>query len=287
MRSCRLWPGSTRSKRGSGDPPARTDVAGRRVVNETARTLGRRLFPSLAAERAIRFERGVRDRAGVPDLARKVSSRLGRTVLDGPFEGLLLPDNFEESMASPVLKLLGLYERQLRTPFMTALAAAPKLIANVGCADGYYAAGLALHARSASVAAFDISRSARHATEQLAALNGVADRVRVFGRCRGFQGEVDLVVCDIEGGEESLLVESIAELRNAMIIVETHDHASDRLTDRLAARFGGSHRVETLLDERPTTDLLEWLTEPERDLALNELRGASDQKWLVMAPLST
>ena len=164
----------------------------------TARAFGRRLFPSLAAERAIRFERGVRDRAGVPDLARKVSSHLGRNVLDGPFEGLILTDGFEESMASPVLKLLGQYECQLRTPFMTALAAGPKLIANVGCADGYYAAGLALHARSATVAAFDISRSARYETEQLAALNGVADRVRVHGRCRDFPNGFDLVICDIE-----------------------------------------------------------------------------------------
>jgi hypothetical protein len=79
-------------------------------MRETARTLGRRLFPAWAAERAIRYERMVRRSRGVPDVAKEVSARLGSAVLGGPFEGMRLVPEFEERIASPILKLLGSYE---------------------------------------------------------------------------------------------------------------------------------------------------------------------------------
>jgi hypothetical protein len=71
---------------------------------------GRRSFPSWAAERAIRYERALRAQRGVPDSARLATSRLGRTVIGGPFEGMRLVEGFEEFAAAPVLKLLGQYE---------------------------------------------------------------------------------------------------------------------------------------------------------------------------------
>src|SRR2546427_9690847 len=112
-------------------------------MRETARTLGRRLFPAWAAERAIRYEQIVRRSRGVPEVARQVSARLGSAVLAGPFEGLRLVPGFEERIASPILKLLGSYEQQLHRPLEVAIEMQPETIANVGSADGYYATGLA------------------------------------------------------------------------------------------------------------------------------------------------
>ena len=68
--------------------------------------------------------------------------------------------------------------------------------------------------------------------------------MHVHGRRRGFGQEVDVVLCDIEGDEGDLL--SPAELRQAMLIVETHDDAAPGVTQLLARRFATTHEVETL-----------------------------------------
>src|SRR6266516_211879 len=155
----------------------------RHRMRAPARTLGRRLFPAWAAERAIRYERTVRRSRGVPEAARKVSARLGSAVLGGPFEGMRLVPGFEERIASPILKLLGSYEQQLHRPIEVAIEIQPKTIANVGSADGYYATGLALRLPGAIVHAYDLAPTAREMTGETARINDVAERVHVHGRC--------------------------------------------------------------------------------------------------------
>jgi hypothetical protein len=153
-------------------------------MRETARALGRRLFPAWANERAIRYERMVRRSRGVPEAARKVSTRLGSAVLGGPFEGMRLVPGFEERIASPILKLLGSYEQQLHRPIEVAIEMQLKTIANVGSADGYYATGLALRLPGAIVHAYDLASTGarndrRDSTHQR--------RRRTCGRSRALQ----------------------------------------------------------------------------------------------------
>src|SRR5262249_11358606 len=158
------------------------------------------------------------------EVARTASLRLGRAVTAGPFAGMELLPNFEVDSASPVLKLLGLYESHLDAAVEEAIARRPLVVANIGCADGYYAVGLARRLPDATVPAYDLAHSARTGTAELAQLNGVSDRVRIHGRCRVFPPGVGLVVCDIEGGESGLL-RDVDALHRAALIVETHDHA--------------------------------------------------------------
>ena len=54
-------------------------------------------------------------------------------------------------------------------------------VLNIGCAEGYYAVGLARRMPQARVLAFDINRTAQDTCRALAAKNGVADRVQVSG----------------------------------------------------------------------------------------------------------
>ena len=68
-----------------------------------------------------------------------------------------LVEGFEEFAAAPVLKLLGQYETVFHDPIERAIAESPRLIVNVGCADGYYAVGLALRAAGAHVLAHDLA----------------------------------------------------------------------------------------------------------------------------------
>ena len=250
-------------------------------MRETARTLGRRLFPAWAAERAIRYEQIVRRSRGVPEVARQVSARLGSAVLGGPFEGMRLVPGFEERIASPILKLLGSYEQQLHRPIEVAIEMQPKTIANVGSADGYYATGLALRLPGAIVHAYDLASTARAMTAETARINGVAERVVVHGRCRRFVEGLDLLVCDIEGAEGDLLY--AGALSSTMVIVETHDHAVPGITDVLIDRFAATHDVDVLGSVKAEqTALRPWLSQRDIEIALDEMRVGPGQRWLVM-----
>jgi hypothetical protein len=250
-------------------------------VNRSLRSLGRRLLPSIAAERAIKYERAYRASQGVPEAARTATSRLGRSVLAGPFAGLRLDDDFEDTAAAPILKLLGLYESQLHAPIERAIADRPTVIVNVGSAEGYYAVGLARRLQESTVHAYDLARTARSHTRRVATLNNVPHRVHVHGRCRSLPSETHLVICDIEGDEEALLDPTV--LRDAAVIVETHDSVNPGVTSRLQERFAGTHSVELLGPRKPETDLLDWLGSSQRALLLSEMRSGT-QAWLTMWP---
>jgi len=163
-----------------------------------------------------------------------------------------------------------------------AIARKPRVVVNVGCAEGYYTVGLARRLPEATVHAYDLSASARKMTLALARLNDVDKRVRAHGRCRGFGPAVDLVVCDIDGGEGGLLHPS--DLREAMVIVETHDNAVPGTTRLLAERFVATHETETLAQKvTGAPKELGWLSDAELTLALDEGRPSA-QRWLVMRP---
>jgi hypothetical protein len=170
---------------------------------------------------------------------------------------------------------------QLHPALERAFAERPAVVANVGCAEGYYAVGIALRLADTVVHAYDLAATARRMTLEAARLNGVDDRVQIHGRCRGFPVGTGLVVCDIEGAEGSLL--DSAELRNAILIVETHEFVRPGVTKLLETRFSRTHSVE-LLEARPTESaLLDWLEPAERNVALEEMR-TGEQAWLAMWP---
>ena len=252
------------------------------VMHRFARTVGRRLLPALAADRAIAFERRLRHELGVDRVALAVEAVLGRTVIGGPFEGTVLGNTLATTAASPVLKLLGMYEPVLQPALEIALGRKPGVVANIGCADGYYAVGIARRLPAAIVHAYDLASSARALTRDLAVANRVDQRVVVHGRCRRFPADVALVLCDIEGGESRLLVPGL--LRSAVVIVETHDEVVPGVTRDLCERFEATHLVEELR-RLPivTPPVLDWLPEVDRRLALDELRS-SEQSWLALFP---
>lgn len=130
-------------------------------MHRFARTVGRRLLPALAADRAIAFERRLRHELGVDRVALAVEAVMGRTVIGGPFEGTVLGNSFATTAASPVLKLLGMYEPVLQPALEIALERKPGVVANIGCADGYYSVGIARRLPAAVVHAYDLASSAR------------------------------------------------------------------------------------------------------------------------------
>jgi methylase of polypeptide subunit release factors len=80
-------------------------------------------------------------------------------------------------------KLLGSYERELHPWIERICRGQYTEIIDVGCAEGYYAVGLARRLPNVKVYAYDIDADARQLCKAMARLNGIADRVTVRGAC--------------------------------------------------------------------------------------------------------
>ena len=212
--------------------------------------------------------------------------RHGTRVLSGPFAGMdFLPRSAEGCHAA---KLLGCYEQPLHPFVEQAVEASYEAVLNVGCAEGYYAVGLARRMPAVRVYAFDLDARAREACAGLAEKEGVAGRVVVGGRLgpddlAAHAGRRVLLLCDVEGAEKELLdpVASPA-LRGMDLIVECHAGAARLLTER----FQSSHEITAVVDDglRRLADAPAWfgeLAHLDQLLATWEWRSEATP-WLVM-----
>lgn len=265
----------------------------RRVIH----FLERHALPLLNAYRSIKIRRDAwRNGAAVIARMRRLLGGAeggGIRIFSGPFAGLLYLD---EPVVGPVTpKWLGSYEHELAAIVEKIIATDYATIIDAGCAEGYYAAGFASRMPRAQVAAYDIDWASRRQTRRLARLNGVAERVRVRGRCshaeiaRRASGRA-LVVCDIEGCARALLDPAACDvLRRVDILVETHEGIwQPPPVDLLQSRFGATHDIE----EIKSTDRESWIDAALQGGALRaareELRAATaehrarGQAWLWM-----
>ncbi len=218
-------------------------------------------------------------------LVNTLAARQGDAIAHGPFAGMAYPVAASEGGRAP--RLMGTYEASLHPVLEMVIARAYPQVLDIGCAEGYYAVGLARRMPDSLIHARDSDARARALCAALAKANGVTDRLRIgpevaqadlalCARARTF------VLCDIEGAEETLLDPARAPaLTEADLLVETHSPAA---LDRLAARFGASPRI-TRIDRALRPDLLpNWddtLSDLDRLLLLWEWR-ARPTPWLWM-----
>ncbi|HEY1109642.1 MAG TPA: 50S ribosomal protein L11 methyltransferase [Opitutaceae bacterium] len=218
-------------------------------------------------------------RAGL--VANKLVARYGAEVREGPFKGMKLRLDAIGSAVSP--KLVGSYEAEVHAAVETIVAGGYSRVLNIGCAEGFYAVGLALRMPQAEIWAFDIDPAAHAASAALAALNGVPQRLHIAGECTHARldelcTEDTVIVCDIEGAEKELLDPTrAAGLRKADILVEIHPtETGESLEDLLESRFAATHTCEMIpTAPRVGSDypwLREGLTGAEVELALCEFR---------------
>jgi hypothetical protein len=186
-------------------------------------------------------------------LKQPLSDLIGPAVQSGPFAGMAYLDRVSEGAFIP--KLLGSYEAELHGVIETACFAGYDTVVNVGCAEGYYAVGLARRLSSARIHAFDIDARARHLCQQLAEMNDVADRMEIAGELNGsdfakFGDGRTLVLCDIEGAEVELLdPDSYPALRQMDLLVEIHRVGDAWTSDLLFPRFAEIHTVSEIQPE--------------------------------------
>lgn len=180
-------------------------------------------------------------------LVKNYIGRHGEKVYGGPLQGMLLPLD----VVTPFLlsRYIGSYEYELHDAIRAAAEAGYDSILNIGCAEGYYAVGLARLISGAEVYAYDILPEAREKCRRLAEVNGVAARMHIGqafsqGDFERFVDRRTLLFCDIEGAEFGLLDPVAAPALAGMdIIVEVHETERTPSRDDLCRRFEATHDI--------------------------------------------
>ena len=217
-----------------------------------------------------------------------VVQKSGKTIKHGPFAGMAY--DIKASEGGRVPRLLGGYETTLAPVIDSIVDAGPELIIDVGCAEGYYAIGLARRLPRATIWARDADSLARASCVKLARDNGVEDRVEVGGIMTHADFDVCLrhrtvVICDIEGAEDQLLDPARAKgLFAADILVECHLSQRHDMVSLISTRFAATHEIVQIdrgLDMNALPDWMNDWNDLDRLLALWEWRS-SPTPWLWM-----
>lgn len=229
-------------------------------------------------------------------LTHLAQERTGLTVLQGPFAGMRYVQMAEGSAYIP--KLLGIYERELNPQIEALIEKSPKLIVDVGAAEGYYAVGLARRLPQAQIIGYEMQPRGQQAVRELAALSGVHARVDVRGKCEpanlaaALGDESDaVVICDVEGYEEKLLDPfSVPALQRAAILVELHEFIVPEIAEVLKRRFSPTHKMTHIWQEPRSRHEFPWRTfgtavlpHSYLDWSVSEWRPVR-MAWLWMEP---
>lgn len=214
----------------------------------------------------------------------------GPVIADGPFAGMTFTVTPEWDWFVPYV--VGRYECELWPVVEEAVARCPRVVVDIGCADGYYAVGLARRLPHSQIVAFDIDEDARRSCQSVAELNGVDKRITLHGLCtsenlEGLCGEGVLLLCDCEGAELELLsLEATPALRDTTMLVELHDFIDPVISTTIAEQFSASHEV-TIIDTRPRhagqVPTLRGLSAADQLAAMDEGRPGPMQ-WAFLKP---
>ena len=261
------------------------------MVSQFNRSVRRRLDDILGEEpTAHRLNMALRHlakwRAHVLETA--LVEKSGDRVLSGPFKGMRYPVRTSEGSRNP--RLVGSYEACLAPVIEELVAGDYSTIIDVGCAEGYYAVGLALRMPRARVIARDTDPKAHEFCRQMAEANGVADRVQIGGEvtAAGLAALIagrTAIFCDTEGAEEVLLDPVAAPgLLAADVVVEVHEGMKAGRVDLLTRRFAPTHdvvKIERRLEDGGLPQWTEGLGDLDRLLLLWEWRS-TPTPWLWM-----
>ena len=223
-------------------------------------------------------------------LKKKFSSLI---VRGGPFKGLIYPD-FIAFGSAMYPKLLGCYESELNFIFERFLKKDYHSIVDIGCAEGYYAVGIAMRKPNANVYAYDIDEKAIAACKRMATLNKVEKNIKLGSFCTSETllnmefGEKSLIISDCEGYEKELFNRKVAEhLKNCDLIIELHDLYSEIITPTIIDAFNQTHNLDFVYSKNTFVkmqelDLIEDLTEDQILNFFVERNGI--MVWAVITP---
>ena len=213
-------------------------------------------------------------------------------VQAGPFKGMSIVGRASWGSGDIGPKIIGCYEQELH-PFL-AVQVSYNTVVNIGCAEGYYAVGMARLLPDAEVFAFDIDAKAQEICRLNAEANGVAARVSVGGECTAERIQElaarpgkTLMIVDCEGGELALIGPHTAPaLTGCDLIVECHDFLDRSITPSLAGCLAATHNIEIVSEgaRDPNIQALRGWHSIDRWLAVNEGRPET-MHWIIASCL--
>lgn len=219
------------------------------------------------------------------------------TVASGPFKGLRYGEI--KSIGSTLApKFLGTYEAELHGVIEDICSKKYSTIINIGCAEGYYAIGLALRNAMAKIYAYDIDSESRRLCRSMAEINNVSDRVSInehfiMATLLDFNRSGDgLILSDCEGAEASIFYKNEDSWRllteNYDLLIEIHEFIKPGVSNYLKKLFTQTYKIKVIrsIDDlkRPTffpTPLLENQT-IETKIRLMAEKRPSMMEWFYL-----
>lgn len=223
-----------------------------------------------------------------------IFDRTAGKVQSGPFAGMSIVPNMSWGDGDTAAKLLGVYEDELHEWIYAELERKPDFVANVGCAEGYYAVGFGRLLPKAKIHAIDINEEAISSCRINCLANNLfefdftsngADIMSIESSCFIYQRPFLFVDC--EGHELELLNPAKYQtLKKASIIVECHDCMIPGITNTLIERFYPTHEIHQTKQQYKDPyqfDFLEGLSDCDKWALVQEGRP-STMTWLYMVP---
>lgn len=219
-------------------------------------------------------------------------------VRNGIFKGMQYPD-FLAAGSAIYPKFIGSYERELTPIFEQIINEKYDLIIDVGCAEGYYAVGLAMLMPDAKVIAYDTDPRARDLCKRIAILNNVAKSISIKGTLTAEElGTIDitskktLIISDCEGYEKQLFTtNNIQHLKNCDVLIETHDLFDLSISPYLINLFKQTHQSPIIiasLDDIKKAQTYEYNETKNLDLYFKKMVFGESRKaimeWMFFKP---
>lgn len=211
-------------------------------------------------------------------------------VLTGPFVGMTILQKEAWHDGNLGTMILGCYEEELHKEIEGEIVRLNKMsrpvISVVGCAEGYYAVGMARRVPRAQVIAMDILEEALVIARENAELNEVC--LQLDNTVEAALAAPDFVLMDCEHAESEYLdPEKYPALLKANILVECHDYEiQDEITSSLVERFHPTHTIGYIREAGRDPNEFPFLRPLHSDcrwIAVSEGRPCM-MHWLFMSP---
>ena len=172
-----------------------------------------------------------------------------RIVYSGPFKGMVYPEFISHGSAL-YSKLIGCYESELQVSIENLMKNKYDTVIDIGCAEGYYAVGMAIRQPQAKIYAIDVNQNALNSCMKMAKCNNVDDRMNLVTFCdieilSGMISGRTLIVSDCEGYEFELFTDkSIGNFRSCDLLIELHDNENSNISGTMKQLFNSTHTYE-------------------------------------------
>lgn len=214
-------------------------------------------------------------------------------VKNGPFAGLIYPC-FSSFGSQLYPKFIGCYEKELWPIWFSLKEKKYEQIFDIGCAEGYYAVGLARMFPNASVKAYDISSIARDMCKKMVEINKLEYKIEVKSKCDSNELlkydylKKTLIICDCEGYEIELFNEIDIEIfKNVDLVIETHDFININISSILKDKFSKTHNIVSIKSIDDIEKALTYSFKEINNLSLNQKKMVvsenrpSIMEWII------